>query len=268
MSAWSVRRRMKARRMRSPNAWSAATRSLSRSTRTSRTSASVGGHGGHENRLSGQQRQVPQEPAGAVDGDQPRLRCGLLDHGDLALQHHEEAAVRSPSQNSTVPCRHAPAVAVPRQRHELLVGESRVGAAEVGGLRLVGGNPQVRRTARRHSTTSSSPPVRSTGRRRGPVDAACPRACRIGDESQQPTWPQVRHWRRCTHGVPSRTHSAHTRRAGGGTGRMIARCGSAPTRVGLAVITPSSGAWTRATSAAGAPAGRRSACRPPGRGRG
>jgi hypothetical protein len=33
-------------------------------------------------------------------------------------------------------------------------------------------------------------------------------ACRIGDESQQPTCPQVRHSRRCTHGVPRRRHSA------------------------------------------------------------
>ena len=49
----------------------------------------------------------------------------------------------------------------------------------------------------------------------------------MGDESQQPTWPQVKHWRRCTHGVSSSTHTVHTRRAGGGTGRMKPRCGSA-----------------------------------------
>jgi hypothetical protein len=63
------------------------------------------GHGqcGHENRLSGQQRQVAQEPAGAVDGDQPGLRCGLLDHGDFAVQHHEEAAVPVALADITVP---------------------------------------------------------------------------------------------------------------------------------------------------------------------
>ena len=43
-------------------------------------------------------------------------------------------------------------------------GESRVGAADVRSLRLVGGHLQVRRTARRQSTTSSSPPARSNAR--------------------------------------------------------------------------------------------------------
>ena len=37
---------------------------------------------------------------------------------------------------------------------------------------------------------------------------ACARACRMGEESQQPTCPHVRHSRRCTHGVPSRRHSS------------------------------------------------------------
>ena len=43
---------------------------------------------------------------------------------------------------------------------------------------------------------------------RWPDDPAWPRACRMGDESQHPTCPHVRHSRRCTHGVPSRRHSS------------------------------------------------------------
>ena len=33
-------------------------------------------------------------------------------------------------------------------------------------------------------------------------------ACRFGELSQQPTWPQCMHRRRCTHPEPMRTHSS------------------------------------------------------------
>ena len=71
-------------------------------------------HRSYEDGLAGEQIKLAQEPAGAVDGDQPGLRCGLLDHGDLPLQHHEEAAVLVALAEQDGPLRHAPAVAVPR----------------------------------------------------------------------------------------------------------------------------------------------------------
>src|SRR4051812_1173691 len=49
---------------------------------------------------------------------------------------------------------------------------------------------------------------------------ACRRACRPGDESQQPTCPHVRHSRRWTHGVPSSRHSSQPRGVRGTTGRI------------------------------------------------
>ena len=45
----------------------------------------------------------------------------------------------------------------------------------------------------RHASPGSK--LRITG---CPVSSKCPVACRSGEESQQPTWPQVRHSRRCT----------------------------------------------------------------------
>ena len=41
-----------------------------------------------------------------------------------------------------------------------------------------------------------------------PLCSKCARACRRGELSQQPTWPQVRHKRRCTHGLPVLRHSS------------------------------------------------------------
>ena len=40
-----------------------------------------------------------------------------------------------------------------------------------------------------------------------PVAAACLRACRFFESSQHPTWPQVRHRRKCTHVSPIARHS-------------------------------------------------------------
>src|SRR3954447_23318800 len=51
----------------------------------------------------------------------------------------------------------------------------------------------------------------------------CPVACRPGDWSQQPTWPQVRQTRRCTHGLPVFRHSSQPR-ALGVTWTIVARC--------------------------------------------
>jgi hypothetical protein len=52
------------------------------------------------------------------------------------------------------------------------------------------------------------------------------RAWRSREQSQQPTYPQVRHSRRCTHGVPSRRHSSHPSGVLGTTGPTSSRCGS------------------------------------------
>src|ERR1700722_18457103 len=50
----------------------------------------------------------------------------------------------------------------------------------------------------------------------------CLVACRLGEESQQPTWPQVRQSRRCTQGSPVLRHSSQPS-ALGVTSRMVAR---------------------------------------------
>src|SRR5262245_57026642 len=42
-----------------------------------------------------------------------------------------------------------------------------------------------------------------------PVSWKCRVACLPTDESQQPTWPQIRHSRSSTQRVPSRRHSSH-----------------------------------------------------------
>jgi len=52
---------------------------------------------------------------------------------------------------------------------------------------------------------------------------AWPRACRFGEESQQPTFPQVRQSLRCTQGEPARRHSAHPSGVCGATGLIISR---------------------------------------------
>jgi hypothetical protein len=64
---------------------------------------------------------------------------------------------------------------------------------------------------------------------------ACPRGCRSGEESQQPTCPQVRNSRRCTHGDPRARHSSQPSGVRGVTGWTRLRCGSVAT-VMLAVL--------------------------------
>jgi hypothetical protein len=60
-------------------------------------------------------------------------------------------------------------------------------------------------------------------------------AWRFGDESQQPTWPQVMHIRRWTHQLPMRRHSSQPS-AEGRTSRMSARCEQAgPDEIGDAM---------------------------------
>ena len=63
--------------------------------------------------------------------------------------------------------------------------------------------------ARRRSTSARprrSRSCASPGGARSPGSARS--ACRSGEESQHPTWPQVRQSRRCTQRVPSRRHSS------------------------------------------------------------
>src|SRR6266508_3049699 len=58
-----------------------------------------------------------------------------------------------------------------------------------------------------------------------PSVCACRRACRFGEESQQPTCPQVRHSRRCTHLDPERRHSSQPSGVRGTTGwTSLSRC--------------------------------------------
>ena len=58
-----------------------------------------------------------------------------------------------------------------------------------------------------------------------PLSWKCILACRCGEESQQPTCPQVRHRRKCTHLEPILRQSSQPS-ALGVTSRIIFRCGS------------------------------------------
>ncbi len=71
-----------------------------------------------------------------------------------------------------------------------------------------GGHRRLRRRTRRHSTTTRTHRARRTGSggarsRRSERWRAGP-----GELSQQPTWPQIMHIRRCTHRPPVRRHSS------------------------------------------------------------
>ncbi len=58
-----------------------------------------------------------------------------------------------------------------------------------------------------------------------PLLSACAVACRLGDESQQPTWPQLRQMRRWHHFVPSARHSSQPSTALGQLGDLdVSRC--------------------------------------------
>ena len=63
------------------------------------------------------------------------------------------------------------------------------------------------------------------------------RACRSGEESQQPTCPQVRYGRKCTHSVPSRRHSSHPFGVCGYTCRIMLRWGSLTVDVGVLAVS-------------------------------
>ena len=123
------------------------------------------GDGGDVDRLAGQHRQVTHEATRPVDGDHPRLPLGvvLLDNHDPAVQHDEQAAVAVPLAEQQGALGQPLPLAVPREQHDLVVGEPGIGAGGVGGLGQVR-ELELRRTARRHSTISSSPRARSSAR--------------------------------------------------------------------------------------------------------
>ena len=80
-----------------------------------------------------------------------------------------------------------------------------------------------------------------------PLSWKCILACRCGEESQQPTCPQVRHRRKCTHLEPILRQSSQPS-ALGVTSRIIFRCGSTilspslPVRRSADRLAPRSGA--------------------------
>src|SRR6266550_1701727 len=57
-----------------------------------------------------------------------------------------------------------------------------------------------------------------------PVAWKCLVACLFLEQSQQPTWPQVKHRRRCTHRSPVARHSSQPSELGV-TGRICLTCG-------------------------------------------
>src|SRR3984885_15353697 len=79
------------------------------------------------------------------------------------------------------------------------------------------------------------------------------RACRSGEESQQPTCPQVRHRRRCTQSDPRIRHSSQPPGVRGVTGRTRLRCGS------VSVAMPAVLSWYAWTPCWAGRAGRTSA---------
>lgn len=122
------------------------------------------GDGGDVDGLARQHRQIAHEPTAPVYGDHTRpLRVVILDDPDMPVQHDEQTAVAVPLAEQHGTLGQPLALPEPREQPDLLVGEPRVGAIRVGGLGQVR-EPGIRRTARRHSTTSSSPPARSNAR--------------------------------------------------------------------------------------------------------
>jgi len=75
-------------------------------------------------------------------------------------------------------------------------------------------------SAHRRSTISSPRQARTTGQCLVPWK--CFVACRLGESSQQPTCPQVRHRRRCTQPEPMARHSSQPS-APGVTSRIVCR---------------------------------------------
>ena len=90
-----------------------------------------------------------------------------------------------------------------------------------------------------------------------------------GEESQQPTWPQVRHIRRCTQALPSATQSSHCPSVRGSTGgRTSLRWSQSPTSGAGMPVPPASVRARPGSSRASTPrcrASRAPARRPRGR---
>ena len=113
------------------------------------------------------------------------------------------------------------------------------------------GQRTLRRSPGPRSTSASPRRARTSGSPGGWAAAACLLACRCGEESQQPTWPQVRHSRRCTQTVPmARQSSQPSVVLGAGSGGSSATCGHSVTRSSSIALTREP---TPAPSAAPAP---------------
>ena len=159
----------------------------------------------------------------------------------------------------------------------LLLETSRPGVFAAGDVRsgsikrvasAVGEGSMAVRLVHEHLPTAapapSAPPLRPV--RRGLVDvapapvlagleglddrvpdrrSACRRAWRFGEESQQPTCPQVRHSRRCTHGVPMRRHSSQPCGVRGTTGPDRGGVGADPGTDGHGSGPPARAATSR-----------------------
>lgn len=184
--------------------------------------ARVPDHGGVEGHLSFQEAEFADEAARAVHTQQAFAGCAVaLDDGDRATEDDVEhlAPLALPDQHVT--CLGGVPSAVLRQAGRLVVRQAGIGAVDVGSLegdallhlvrhrrrarpRLVAGHHTNASWTKHHRQSSPGSSDATIG---WPSAAAWRRACRFGEESQQPTWPQVRQSLRWTHGEPSCRHS-------------------------------------------------------------
>ena len=108
-----------------------------------------------------QQRQVAEKAARTVHPDEPGSTVCLLHNRRCTVEKDEEVAVPVPLAEQGSTLGQCLPLAEPAEQHQLLVGEPGVGTSHVRRLRLLGCQ-EIRRTARGHSTISSSLPAPET----------------------------------------------------------------------------------------------------------
>ena len=87
-----------------------------------------------ERHLPGEQAELAEEAAGAVHPDDARIRPGTLDDGNSPGQHDDEVLLRAALDDQQLAPSGRAHLAVRRQQSDLIVGQARVGAREVGCL--------------------------------------------------------------------------------------------------------------------------------------
>ena len=151
---------------------------------------------------------------GGVSGD--RRRCRQRRNCSIAGAATGQGEDRGGADEGGVPS--------PGRRHPAAAGQ------------LVGGSGASEKPSMKHQPHGSPPDWFATTACW--VAAKCAVACRRGEDSQQPVWPQTRHRRSSTHVVPSIRHSLHAASgsaAAGGTA-IVCRCPQTTTRSARFVV--------------------------------